>query len=317
MQTRFGRIGGVTVLGAAMAMAVSSAHAAPALRAPEKSLLGISLLGRYSDVLRKFGQPNEIQVGSPAPPAQAAGNAAAGVAGSGMMGGPPPSMMGGSGNMYAQMMRNQGRGMAGAPAGVMGAYGGYGAMMMARQGQGGAPAGGLPGFASPGGVGGGPPPSMMGGSGNMYAQMMRNQGRGNAMFGAGRMGGPAGIAAGANANAVPEAESETTWWYHFPKQGLHYAFLFNKEGRIIQIQQYGWKGAAYGRTRQGVMLGSDLSQVVHGYGWSQDGGSSGKNLVLVYGGREKLAFQLVNNKVVGITLGLYQTPPPPPESEGF
>jgi hypothetical protein len=194
-------------------------------------------------------------------------------------------------------------------------------MMMARQGQnaGGAPAGGLPGFARPGGAVGGPPPGAMGGYGNMYAQMMmRNQGQGNAMYGGGRMGGPAGMAGGANANAAPEVESETTWWYHFPQAGLHYAFLFNKEGRVIQIQQYGWKGnATYGRTRQGVMLGSDLSQVVHGYGWSVDGGSAGKNIVLVYGGREKLAFQLVNNKVVGITLGLYQTPPPPPESEGF
>jgi hypothetical protein len=160
---------------------------------------------------------------------------------------------------------------------------------------------------------------MMGGGGNMYAQMMmRNQGQGNAMFGGGRMGGAMGMVGGANANAAPEAESETTWWYHFPKAGLHYAFLFNKEGRVIQIQEYGWKGnTVYGKTRQGVMLGSDLSRVIHGYGWSQDGGSTGKNLVLVYGGREKLAFQLVDNKVVGITLGLYQAPPPPPESTGF
>lgn len=112
---------------------------------------------------------------------------------------------------------------------------------------------------------------------------------------------------GANLNNTPqygpeEQTQETTWWYHYPQKGLHYAFLFNNDGRVIQIQEYGWKGG--GKTTEGVGLGSGLGQVIRQYGWSNDGDRTGDNLTLIYGGRDRLAIQLLRHRVAGITLGL-------------
>jgi len=166
-----------------------------------------------------------------------------------------------------------------------GAMGGRRGMMMG----GGGPPGGLPGFP-----GGGPPTGTPG--------MPGMAGMGG--FPGGMMGG------GARNNSAPAAqateEQETTWWYHFPQKGLHVSFLFNHEGRVIQVQEYGWKGGT--RTRQGIGLGSTLGQIIQRYGWSNDGEHSnvgGREMVtLRYGGNHKVAFQLVDNKVVGITLGV-------------
>ena len=74
---------------------------------------------------------------------------------------------------------------------------------------------------------------------------------------------------------------------------------------MIQIQEYGYdKHHKGGRTRMGVGLGSGLNQVLRTYGWSNDGANDGRNVIMRFGGEDKVAFQLVNNVVVGITVAV-------------
>jgi hypothetical protein len=117
---------------------------------------------------------------------------------------------------------------------------------------------------------------------------------------------------GAAATGEEETEnSETTWWYHYPQKGIHYAFLFNNQGRVIQIQQYGFPADKTGKptrgtfkTAQGITLGSSAKEVIQRYGFSTDGERAGEVLTLRYGGRQRLAFQLFENRVAGITLAV-------------
>ncbi len=291
-----------SLLGAAAILSVCDVHAAPPLPRPEKSLLGVHLLSTFKDVMKKYGQPNEIQVGSPALPSQvpqnAAGSSNTGMPG--MFGGMPGGMAGGMPGMPGGMMGGR-RGMMGGPSGMMGAggslpgfAGGKEDEMGGRRGmfQGG---GGMAGRTAgiPGGFPGGSLPPGIGGGGS---------------YPGGFPGGAAGMGyPGMNGGEEPEIGAESTWWYHFPKRGLHISFLFNKDGKVIQIQEYGWKddGKTSGsRTGQGIGLGSSLGSVIQKYGWSNDGDRNGNNLVMRYGGRDRLALQLVKNAVVGITLAV-------------
>ena len=82
-------------------------------------------------------------------------------------------------------------------------------------------------------------------------------------------------------------------------------FLFNKDGRVIQVQEYGYdKNHKGGKTKKGVALGSNLSNVLRSYGWSNEGTRSGDNLMMRYGRQFRVAFQMVKNTVVGITIGV-------------
>lgn len=143
----------------------------------------------------------------------------------------------------------------------------------------------------------GPPPGMMpGGVGGLPGMGM-----------SGMPGyGPGGLTAANGAQqGVPGVE--TTWWYHYPKDGLHYSFLFDRKGRVIQIQAYGYKPSAKvtaPRTAEGITLGTPLGQVIRRYGWSNDGDNAGDYIVLRYGAPDQIAFQSRHNQVVGIVLGL-------------
>ncbi len=271
------------------------AQAAPPLRAPEDTLLGVKLMSRFSDVLRKYGQPNEIQVGSPTLPTQSPAGATGGGTGSAAAPstGGAPGMSGGYGGYGA------GRPTSGPPPG---AGGGYGAGYAAQYGAGGGGArgggAGLPGFGNAGGAqSGGPPPGASGGYGAGYAAQY---GAGGGKNGPASAGG--GAQAGNAANGENTTSADTTWWYHDFKMGVHKAFLFNKDGRVIQIQEYGYKGGS--ATRQGIALGSGLGTLIQRYGWSNDGTNDGTNLIMRYGGDRKVAFQLVENRVVGITVAV-------------
>jgi hypothetical protein len=282
-------------------MALPTSQAAPPTPRPETSLLGIHLMAPFSAVLRRFGQPTEIQVGAPQVSPQAQGNTTGynapgnvpyggGKEGQGMMGGPPYGM-GGAGQYGRGMGRPP---MMGGPPG-MGGPGMMGRppMMGGPPGMGGPPPGmsGAPGMA-------GPPPGTLPGYPGMGMSGMPGMG----MPGMGRAGyGQAGAGNGA------EASEETTWWYHYPALGLHYSFLFNKDGRVIQIQAYGYKPAGKivaPRTAQGITLGTPLGQVIRRYGWSNDGSQDGDYVVLRYGGHDQVAFQSRHNKVIGIVLGV-------------
>ena len=154
------------------------------------------------------------------------------------------------------------------------------------------PAGGTPGAPGMSGAPGAPPtlPGFGGGASP------------------GGFGGGSG-SRGSNGNSEDDKilyteQSQTTWWYHFPrknKPSYHYSFTFNKEGRVIQIQEFGFYDG--GKTKDGVGLGSSLGDVLRIYGFSNDGerGDNDK-LTLRYGGTNRMAFQLTGNKVLGITL---------------
>ncbi|MDW8208474.1 MAG: hypothetical protein RMJ43_11600, partial [Chloroherpetonaceae bacterium] len=72
---------------------VSPAFAAPPLPAPEPSFMGIRLLASFREVLKRFGQPQEIQIGEPYIPGTGAPQVTTPGSGGLAMGGPA---MGGS-----------------------------------------------------------------------------------------------------------------------------------------------------------------------------------------------------------------------------
>ena len=307
MQTRFYRICGTAVLSAVIllfvgnvcraqdgAVAVGAQGTGDEIR--EDKLFGLTLLkSTFRDVLAKFGQPHEIQGGGPFVPLL---GAPTGPKGSGAQGSPgggaggPGATGAGGGKRATSTTGFPGQGgssasspAAGGPGGSpMSNYSGY-------PGSGGGKMGSLPGFGAgyPGAPGG---QAAMGGPGTPGGQD------------SGGSGGPAG-GGGDTADQKEGPETEATWWYHDGVNSLHKSFLFNKDGVLIQIQEYGSDIKHKGdRTRHGVGLGSGLGLVIHNYGWSADGAHSGSNVIMRYGGEYKVAFQLVRNSVVGITVGI-------------
>ena len=288
MQFKFSRTGTSLALGALFALVGTQASIAQS--APrETSLLGVTLLkSSYRDVLRRFGRPDEIQAGGPfmpsegAPASRGSGGPAGGgktTSKSGFLG------KGGTGTAGSGSAGKGGGMMQGLGGGMMQGMGG--GMM---QGKGG---GGLPGFDLP----------AMGGGQGMSGNPM---GQDSGMMGGNSGSGMSGQAtAGGADSSADQPEYEATWWYHDPMNAFHKSFLFNKDGRVIQIQEYGHdikhKGS---KTSKGVALGSGLNAVLQNYGWSNDGANSGGNMIMRFGSEDKVAFQLVNNKVVGITIAV-------------
>jgi hypothetical protein len=239
----------------------------------EFKLLGNNLWNRHSDVLLKQGQPTRIEVGA------ALGGTQQGGGGGGMMGGPG---MGSGGMMPGGMMMGPGGGPPGGSP-----YGGGGKMGAMMSGGGGSPygaggGGGLPGL--PGGMGGGQDLGL-GGPGGGPA-----------------MGG--GAAGGAGAS---DTEGEITWIYERPG-GRTDIFLFNKDGRLIQVSSFGYSGPAI--TRQGVKLGDPMSKVYVKYGWTANivKDATRNTMTLDYSKDHHIAFQLADrgkgSKVVGMTVGI-------------
>jgi hypothetical protein len=260
-----------------VAVGLLTLTAAPSrAEAAEHGLLGIRLFNKYSDVLKKYGQPNRIEIG--AATGGVSGGAAAGPGGgmmgggSGMMGG--PAMMGG-GSSSSSMMA------------MMGGGGGKMAMMGG---------GGLPGM---GGMG------MGSGSSSMMQRMMGGGGAPDLGGGPGEgmslSGGPG--SAGAQSSS---SDGEITWVYNHG--AVTDFFLFNKDGRVIQIQSFGYKGSAI--TAAGVHLGDQVSKLYQKYGWTSNLTQSGTNMTVDYTKEHQAAFQLADTKdghgyrVVGITVGV-------------
>jgi len=343
MHIRFSRLGNVAIMGAVITLAsvpMQAGQIPSESLNPESTLLGIRLLkSTYRDVMQKYGQPDEIQAGgpfAPTPPAYAANQTASGGMGAGMMGGPRGMMPGGPG------MGGSGGKMGGLPMAAGGAGGGGGARMggapgggnggrvpsrtgfPGSTGGGGAGGGGrmgpgMPGSGGPGMAPGGP--GMMPGGAGMPGSGGMMGGGGLPGFGnspeeggdeTGGMPGMTPGAGGTTAEGNPPLR-ETTWWYHLhgvKGEGGHFAFVFNKKGEVIQIGEYGprplYKMSS--KTRQGIDLGAIMGQVIARYGWSFDGAHDGENVILRYSGSNqylsaKIAFQVVKNRVLGITIG--------------
>lgn len=303
MSFRFGRAVGLSAVSGFLVTLAATAFAGQETRVPENSLVGITLLkSSYRDVLRRFGRPDEIQAGGPYLPnsgvadtARPSGGGEGGGAiapGGGKLGG---GAIGGGGGGKRAISRNgfpgkSGTGAAGPGAGALAPGGPAGAGP------------GLPGFAGGGGsspYGGG----AYGGGSSPYGGPAGPGGF------PGQGTPPGGV--GSPDAAEDQSEYEATWWYNDKLNGLHLSFLFNKEGRVIQIQEYGHdKKRRAGKTKLGITLGSNMNQVLRGYGWSNDGENDGSNVILRYGGERKVAFQLVNNIVVGITVAVVNSVPP-------
>lgn len=268
----------VTICGAAGLAAIGLLTLAPIGASAQENmkaefaLLGNRLWNTHSQVLAKHGQPTRIEIGS-ASGAQAGGGGGGGSMGGGM--GAPMSM--GS------------TGMGGAPGGSP--YG-NGGNPMARQ-YGGGGGGKMGGAMNPYAGGGGGLPGMPG---------MGMQGGGE-MGGGQAMGG--GSAGGNNASSGDEGE--ITWVYE--KGPLTNIFLFNKDGRLIQVSSFGYSGGG-AVTSRGVRLGDALGKIYALYGWTSNitKDAQRNTMALDYSKDHHVAFQLAEkNKsfhVVGITVGI-------------
>jgi len=316
----------------ALPLALAALSASAGAPAAERELLGVRIWRDWRAVLAKHGQPTRIEVGATSGPVTRAQGG-----GQGLMGGPSvgglmmpgmPPMMGVPGGAGSPNMGLRG-GLPGMPGmGMAGTAPMMGTGSMMPPGMGG-------GMTAPMmGMGGGAPtpPMMSGVTGPMSAMM----GRGPSMFGGGRKLGddsesPLGMAGGGmpgigmpgigmpglprggisgqpGYQSVDSGEGEVTWVY---ERGPNtYLFLFNKDGRVIQIQSFGYK--AGGITSRGLTLGDATSKVYRLYGWPDSISKSGDTLTLDYSHKAHAAFQLVDRndgkgmKVVGITVALME-----------
>lgn len=268
-----------SICGAAGLMAVGLLSLAPIganAQKAESGLLGNKLWQSFEQVLRLQGQPSRIEVG-----------AVTGVA--------PTGQGGGAAAMPGMPSMGGGSPYGGPPSGAGGSpYGGSGGMsgMMSRMGGGGGKMGGgpgLPGMPGMPGMGGGQGEGMPGGMPGMPA------------MGGGQMNsGPAGGTSGASEGG------EITWVYE--KGGRTNIFLFNKDGRLIQIASYGYSGPAV--TSRGVRLGDPIGKIYAKYGWTANitKDAARNTMALDYSKDHHVAYQLADRgkgyRVIGITVGI-------------
>lgn len=286
-------IGGAACL-AATGLLTLAALPSFAQARPERELLGVRIMRPWNEVLRLHGPPTRIEVG-----------AVTGLEG-GQAGGRQQGLGGGTAGLN---MTGPG-GLPGLPSGPPPGMGGYSGMMMG---------GGM--SAPPGMMGGGPmtgpPPGLnygafsgMGGGGLRGGRFGGDEDGAGAMPGGGMMGsGVSGsVGMGGTSSQGSQGDGEVTWVY---ERGQNtYMFLFNKDGRVIQIQSFGYRPAGMrgDRTARGVMLSDTAEKIYRLYGWPDSVIKEGENLILDYSTKAKVAFQLLDrrdgkgSRVVGITI---------------
>ncbi|MGC4045107.1 MAG: hypothetical protein QM758_15050 [Armatimonas sp.] len=313
---RTGRVWSAALTIGATALVASSASAQR--DGYERVLAGIRLNSSAKEVLRKFGNPNQIVIGDVGmrnPPAQG-GGAAGGMGGA--MGGPMGGGLSGSGGGMMGGMQGRGGAMmgmgGGAPMGMggsgpMGSSGGGMMGMGGMQGRGGA-AMGMGGGA---GLAGGP--GMMGGGGGKDDGDMSMPGSagGGGMMGApggmGGFGGQGGMMGGGPStgpfgqnSSTTARQQEVTWIYNRKFKDVKgntnvvsYEFLIGPGGRISQIRVLGYysKGT---RTQRGVVLGSTYKDLVRLYGYPEEHTVAGGVLIASYKNRAHANFQLIQSK---------------------
>jgi hypothetical protein len=290
--------------GALLALPSQPASAQRRTIQPERRLLGISLGSSFLQVIRRYGQPSEIQTvalssegdqlpglgGGASASAAGGGGMFPGMAGGGMMpgggmGGPPmrgsagagmyPGMAGGmmGGGMSAPVMRGgAGGGIPSLPP-VGGGSGMSGSPVMRGGGM-------MSGMGMPPGMAGGMPGGMMGGPGMRGMGGRRTDDDAGGMMGGmpgmGGMGGAMGGAMGGSAATnMPEYSTATLWIYKRPND-VRLEFLINEDGRVAQISaaapaNQAAKAAAIAgaRTARGVTLGTPFSRVTDSYGYPE------------------------------------------------
>jgi hypothetical protein len=94
---------------------------------------------------------------------------------------------------------------------------------------------------------------------------------------------------------------EITWIYRFAKN-KSLEFIIDPEGRVLQIAAYGieWSGL---RTAKGIVLGDAYKKLILTYGFPESHEQSGGGeMVIKYANSDRVAFTLLGNQVVGITI---------------
>lgn len=232
----------------------------------ETGLLGVKLYDSGLLVLKKFGSPDEIQaVNLGGGGTFGGGNPGGGAGGGGgFPGGGPPAGGGGRGG---------GGGLAPASDASVSPFD-FGNEILRQRGPAGAP--GMPGVPSagggqggpggpPGGFPGGPPGGIPGGGGG------------------GNRGG------GAPAAGAGDRVTVTRWVYN--KRASKYAFIVDRQGRVVQIEAIGMKDANV-RTASKLSFGANFSQLIRTYGNPDGYEISGDNILVKYLTRKKVAFKL-------------------------
>ncbi len=117
-------------------------------------------------------------------------------------------------------------------------------------------------------------------------------------FGGPSLGGP--VAEAPHQQTSKPMGREVTWIYRFAKNKT-LEFIIDAEGRVLQIAAYGveWPGL---RTSKGTHLGSTYKEVILAYGFPETHERAGIEMVLKYANSHRVAFTLVGNQVVGITI---------------
>ncbi len=225
--------------------------------------MGIKIMDPSIIVLRKFGNPDEIQ-----PLSVATGSAAGGGAPGGPSGGPGgPSAGGPSGPPGGGRRGGPMGGPAQASAGFIIDSGFSMGSELNRQ-QMGSPDGGGPLGASRPGGGQGGPPSAPGGPGP------------------GGFGGPGNPGAG---GGVAERVNFTRWVYN--RSNCKYGFIIDKFGRVVQIEAIGLVNAGV-KTRKGIGFGSTFADIQKAYSVPDAYEINGDSVVMRYLSRSKVAFRL-------------------------
>jgi hypothetical protein len=101
--------------------------------------------------------------------------------------------------------------------------------------------------------------------------------------------------------AAPSAPNGEVTLVFQKSNGVTYQFLLSPSGSVIQITALGYADAATKTSRE-VTFGSSYSQVINRYGYPEDQSEANGVAVLDYSKRAHVAFELLNNEVVGIVV---------------
>lgn len=221
----------------------------------ETGLIGIKLYDTAIDVIRRYGNPDEVQdvsggTGGAVGPAGGGGGAAGGAAGGARGGG---GRGGGNSGSSAQAELN-----------LPGVVPDWSKIDLFQD---------VPTFAGAGGA------TPAGGQGNTPTAAGAGQGGAPGAAGAG-----GGAAAGQNTRIV-----YTRWVY---KRGnSRYAFIMNRYGQVIQIEAIGSNDSRV-VTNKGIRYGAKFADIINRYGVPDAYEINGNSLVLRYLVKNKVAFRL-------------------------
>jgi len=106
--------------------------------------------------------------------------------------------------------------------------------------------------------------------------------------------------ANAQTSASTVVAGEVTLVYQKPS-GVTYQFLLSPSGSVLQITSLGYSDALT-KTTKAVRFGSSYTQLIRKYGYPENQSESNGVRIVDYSKRAHVAFELVDNSVVGIVV---------------